>query len=154
MGVPCETGSPAATSRETTVPGAGATTSNGPVVCSSSGASDFTWLFYAAVFPTDDPEEALPHLWHQRWKYADMDASASRQGPVPAAPEADDEMIAKLHKTTVIGSPQRIVDYFGVIQASVDVPVRFMARSHFATLEFARQVELLDQLAEEVLPHT
>ncbi len=115
--------------------------------------AEFTWLFYASIFPTDDLDAALPHVWHQRWKYSDMDAAASRNGPIAATPALSDDMADKMRKASVIGSSQQIVDYLNDIKSQVDVPLRIMARSHFATLEYARQVEILDQLAEEVLPH-
>ncbi len=33
------------------------------------------------------------------------------------------------------------------------VPVEFVARSHFPMLEYATQLELMQQLADEVAPH-
>jgi probable F420-dependent oxidoreductase len=112
----------------------------------------FRWIYYAVVFPTPDPDEAVPHAWHQMWKYSDMEASAARRDPVPAAPPLSPEIEARIRKRTVVGSGEEIVGYLRGIQERVEVPVRFVARSHFATLPFAQQIEVVDQLAEEVSP--
>ena len=112
----------------------------------------FRWIYYAVIFPTSDPAEALPHVWHQVWKYSDMEASATRRGPLPAAPPLSPDIEAQLRKRLVVGSGDEIVTYLRGIQERVEVPVQFVARSHFATLPLARQVEVVDQLAEEVLP--
>lgn len=112
----------------------------------------FGWIFYAVVFPTDDPDEALPHVWHQRWKYSDMSDSATRRGGIAATPPLDDVMAEKTRKISVIGTSEQIVEYFRAVKEQVGVPLRLVARSHFATVPFTRQLEIVDQLAEEVAP--
>lgn len=112
----------------------------------------FTWIYYSVIFPTPEPDEALPHAWHQMWKYSDMETSAIRRGAVPAAPPLSPEIEGRLRKRTVAGTGEEIVAYLRSIQDRVEVPVRFVARSHFATLPYARQVEVIDQLAEDVSP--
>jgi len=114
---------------------------------------EFEWIYYAVVFPTTDLAEALPHVWHQRWKYSDMAASASRRGPVPPAPPLTADLAEGMEHVAVTGSPQQIVERLKAVTDRAGVPVRLMARSHFATLATARQIEVLDQLAEEVAPH-
>jgi hypothetical protein len=39
------------------------------------------------------------------------------------------------------------------VRNSVTVPVEFVARSHLPFLEYAAQLELMEQLAEGVAPH-
>ena len=114
--------------------------------------ASFTWIYYAVTFPTDDPAEALPHAWHQMWKYSDMEASAVRAIQVPAAPPLTQEQEARLRRRTLIGTTEHIAAALNAVRDRVDVPVRFVARAHFATLPFRRQIEVLDQLAEEVAP--
>ena len=113
----------------------------------------FIWIYYAPIFPTDDPDEGLSHVWHQRWKYSDMEASASRSGAIVPTPALDEKTTAMMQKAALIGSSQQIIDHLNEVKEQAGVPIRFMARSHFSTLSFARQVELMDLLAEEVLPH-
>lgn len=114
--------------------------------------TSFTWIYYAVIFPTNDVAKALPHVWHQMWKYSDMQASATRTGPVSVAPPLSLEHEDRLRKRTVVGDGEQIAAFLRDIQGRVEVPVRFVARSHFATLPFSRQVEMVDQLAEDVLP--
>lgn len=113
----------------------------------------FRWIYYAVIFPTPDPDEILPHAWHQMWKYSDMEASATRRDPVPAASPLSPEIEAQIRKRTVVGSGEQIVTYLRDIQERVEVPIHFVARSHFATLPFPRQIEVIDQLAEDVAPY-
>ena len=39
------------------------------------------------------------------------------------------------------------------MRETAGVPVEFVARSYFPTLDYDAQVELMQQLAEEVAPH-
>lgn len=115
--------------------------------------SGFTWIYYSVMFPTDDVDEALEHVWHQRWKYSDMNASASRSGPLGVAPRLDEEGAAKMGEISLTGPSELIVERLREIKERAGVPVKLVARSHFATLPYSRQVEIVDHLAEEVMPH-
>jgi len=112
----------------------------------------FRWRLLSTVFP-GDPEEALPHVWYQRWKYADMTASATRTTPLPEAPPLSAELAEKARGWVVAGPSAAIVEHFRRVRAAVPVPVDFVVRSFFATLPWSRQVELLDRIAEEIVPH-
>ncbi len=114
--------------------------------------SDFTWVYYAVIFPGDE-SGALPHAWHQLWKYSDMEASASRSGPVSISAAMTDEGAASLAERTVTGSGEQIVARLLEIRERAGVPVRFVARSHFATLSYPQQIEIVDRLAAEVMPY-
>jgi probable F420-dependent oxidoreductase len=114
--------------------------------------SKFTWIYYAVIYPGDE-SEALPHAWHQLWKYSDMEASAARSGPVSVPAEMTAEGAASLAKRTVTGSGEQIVAQLLDIRERAGVPVRFVARSHFATLSYPQQVEIIDRLAAEVIPY-
>jgi alkanesulfonate monooxygenase SsuD/methylene tetrahydromethanopterin reductase-like flavin-dependent oxidoreductase (luciferase family) len=82
-----------------------------------------------------------------------MEASAARRGHLPAAPTLDDATAEKMRNISVAGSPEQIVAYLNDVKKRVGVPLRLVARSHFATVPHSRQVEILDQLAEEVAPY-
>jgi hypothetical protein len=88
------------------------------------------------------------------WKYSDMVDSANRTGPVPEAPPLGDGSRDRLFgRATVAGTGEQIVEYLREIREAAGMEVEFAARSYFATLEYAEQYELMQQLAEEVAPH-
>ena len=114
-------------------------------------------VHYSVILPADSEDDAwaryTDHLWHMTWKYSDMEVSATRPGPPPAAPtmtEADREALAR--RATIAGSSDQIVESLLDLREKAGVPVEFAARSYFATLDFQAQVELMTQLAEEVAP--
>lgn len=115
-------------------------------------------VHYSVMLPGPSETEAWEryerHLWQMMWKYSDMEASANRPGPPPAAPPLSDDQRARLFgRATIAGTSEQIVDSLLDLRARAGVPVEFAARSHFSTLEFDDQVELMQQLAEEVAPH-
>jgi hypothetical protein len=52
-----------------------------------------------------------------------------------------------------VGSADQIVSSLLDIRQAADMPVEFVARSHFPTLSNSDQVELMQNLAEEVAIH-
>jgi alkanesulfonate monooxygenase SsuD/methylene tetrahydromethanopterin reductase-like flavin-dependent oxidoreductase (luciferase family) len=92
------------------------------------------------------------------WKYEDMGASATRTGPPaqspPVAPPLGTGREDRLRGRTVfVGRPEDIVESLLEIRRTAGVPVEFVARSFFHTLETGAQMELMDRLATEVAPH-
>jgi probable F420-dependent oxidoreductase len=117
----------------------------------------FRVVHYSVMLPGDSPEDALArherHLWHMMWKYSDMEASATRSGPPPEAPPLDAARRDRLFgRSTIAGTPDQIVERLEEIRARAPMPVEFVARSHFATMGFEEQVELMGLLATEVAP--
>ena len=119
--------------------------------------ADFRWMFHTVIWPAQDAasgwSEARPHIWHQRWKYSDMGPSARRGGQLGSTPDLTPEVEAQLQKRSVVGSAAQIVEYLHGVRDQVGVDVHFVARSHFSTLPYGQQAELVDRLAEGVLPH-
>jgi probable F420-dependent oxidoreductase len=120
--------------------------------------STFRFIHYSVLLPGASHEAALARyrdaLWAMQWKYSDMEASAVRPLPPPAAPPftgADEELVTG--RATFAGSPDEIVAGLLEIRSQVGVPVEFVARSHFPLLEYDAQVDLMQQLAEGVAPH-
>jgi probable F420-dependent oxidoreductase len=118
----------------------------------------FRFIHYSIVYPAASVgqawDEAGEHLWHMSWKYSDMNASATRPGPPPAAPPLTPGQRDRLReRNALLGPPDLIVERLHALRAAAGVPVEFMARSYFATLEHERQVELMQRIAEEVAPH-
>ena len=114
-------------------------------------------VHYSVILPGDSAEDAwaryTEHLWHMTWKYSDMEASASRPGPPPAAPAmAETDREALFRRATIAGSSDQIVETLLELREKAGVPVEFAARSYFATLDYGAQLELMTQLAEEVSP--
>lgn len=115
-------------------------------------------VHYSVIVPGESKRAAMEHylddLWGMYWKYSDMEASATRTGPPPPAPPFDESKRESLHRrSTLAGSTEEIVDFLNEMRETAGVPVEFVARSHFPTLEYDAQVELMQQLAEEIAPH-
>lgn len=110
----------------------------------------FRWIYYGVMYP-GDVDEVLPSVWHQIWKYSDMEASATRTG-IASTPPLDDDTAAKVRRRIIGGSPQEIVDTIGGLRAHAGVPVEWVARSYFPDFTYDRQVDLVDRLASEVMP--
>ena len=58
-----------------------------------------------------------------------------------------------LHTDALVGSPELIIERLLNLRDQAGVPVEFVARSYFHTLEHARQRELMQRVAEEIGPH-
>jgi hypothetical protein len=96
----------------------------------------------------------INHVWHMTWKYSDMEVSATRSAPPPPPPEVTAEGRARLQgRFTIAGSSDEIVSSLLEVRERASMPVEFVARSYFATLDYPDQIELMQQLAEEVAPH-
>ncbi|MEZ5175929.1 MAG: LLM class flavin-dependent oxidoreductase [Acidimicrobiia bacterium] len=112
----------------------------------------FRWIHYSVMFP--GPRDAIiDHVWHQIWKYTDMEDSTTRVGPIARTPPLTAETAERVRSRIVGGSPDEIVHTIGTLRDAVGVPVEWVARSHFCDLHYGQQVELVDQLAEQVMPY-
>jgi probable F420-dependent oxidoreductase len=114
-------------------------------------------IHYSVILPGQSADDAwaryTDHLWHMTWKYSDMEVSAVRPGPPPPAPEMTEaDRSALFRRATIAGSGEEIVESLLGLRERAGVPVEFVARSHFATLPYEAQVELMQHLAEEVAP--
>lgn len=124
--------------------------------CESIGRdpSELRIVHYSVMLPADSADEAWSrygdHVWHMEWKYGDMAASMTRSGPPPAAPPREE---SKRRRSVLAGRPEEIVAELLQVRSQAGRPVEFAARSYFSTLEYAVQVELMQQLAEDVAPH-
>jgi probable F420-dependent oxidoreductase len=119
--------------------------------------ADLRIIHYSVILPGSSADDAwaryTDHLWQMTWKYTDMEASANRSGPPPAAPElTEDDRGALLRRATIAGSSEEIVGSLLELREKAGVPVEFVARSYFPSLDYQAQVELMQQLAEEVAP--
>lgn len=120
--------------------------------------SELRIVHYSVMLPADSEQDAYDrytdHLWQMMWKYSDMEASVSRSGPPPSAPPFEESRRERLFgRATVAGTSSQIVSYLGEIREAAGMPVEFVARSYFPTLEYDDQIELMQHLAEEVAPH-
>ncbi len=120
--------------------------------------SELRIVHYSVMLPGDSAEDAwktyIDHLWQMMWKYSDMEASANRPGPPPAAPQLTEANRNRLlGRSTIVGSGDEILSQLLEIRDRAGLPVEFVARSYFPTLEYDQQLELMQRLAEEVAPH-
>jgi alkanesulfonate monooxygenase SsuD/methylene tetrahydromethanopterin reductase-like flavin-dependent oxidoreductase (luciferase family) len=118
---------------------------------------EFRIVHYSVILPGDSEEEAweryMPHQWHMMWKYSDMEASATRTGPPPAAPPLTDEGREAIRaRSTIAGTGEEIVAQLHDIRDKSSLDVEFVARSYFHTLTYEEQFELMERLATEVAP--
>jgi probable F420-dependent oxidoreductase len=114
-------------------------------------------IHYSVILPGSSADDAwaryTDHLWQMTWKYTDMEASANRPGPPQKASDLTaDDRGALLRRATIAGSSGEIVDSLQALRERAGIPVEFVARSYFPTLEYGAQLELMQQLAEEVAP--
>jgi probable F420-dependent oxidoreductase len=116
----------------------------------------FRWWWYAIAYPADDPErgwqEVRDAAWLMSWKYSDMQASATRRGPLPTPPPIDAEHEAMLRRRVLTGPGPEIAARLAAVREAAGVPVEFVARSYFPGFSTARQREVMDRLAAEVMP--
>jgi probable F420-dependent oxidoreductase len=118
----------------------------------------FRFVHYSVLLPGASHVDALRRYrdaaWSMQWKYSDMEASATRSLPPPAAPafDRDDEDLVK-GRATFAGSPDELVETLLDIRAQAGVPVDFVARSFLPMIEHEAQLDVMAQLAEGVAPH-
>lgn len=116
--------------------------------------ADFRWIYYTVMWPGSDAgaawERAKPHVHAMRWKYADMEASATRAGPPPPPPPLDDDDGERLRRAGLFGSADEILAGLDAIRSTVEVELEIVARSYFPTLGFSEQVEVMEELASGV----
>jgi probable F420-dependent oxidoreductase len=118
----------------------------------------FRFIHYSILLPGASRDDAMRRyrdaLWSMQWKYSDMEASATRPLPPPAAPSSpgsEDDLLRG--RATFAGTPDELVEALADIRRQAGVPVEMVARSHFPLLEADAQLELMQALAEGVAPH-
>jgi len=124
---------------------------------SGRSEADFRWLHYAILHPADDPdsgwEELQSHAWQMSWKYSDMKRSSTRPGPPPEPPPLTADREEAIRTRAVITGPgDYLVERLLEIKETAGVPVEFVARSYHPTMPRSQQLEVMERLAEEVLP--
>ena len=112
----------------------------------------FRWIYYSVMYP-GPVDEIIESVWHQRWKYSDMEDSAIRTGAIARAPAPTDEQRAKLTRQVLGGTGDEIVAALNEIGSAVGVPVEWMARSDFSDISYERQLDIASKLATDVIPH-
>ncbi len=118
----------------------------------------FRFIHYSILLPGASRADALARyqdaVWGLSWKYSDMEASATRSLPaVSPPPFAGDPERLLSRRTTYAGTTDELVDVLLEVRRQVPVPVEFVARGHLPLLEYADQLEVMQQLAEGVAPH-
>ena len=120
--------------------------------------STFRFVHYSVLLPGASHEEALRRYrdaaWSMQWKYSDMEASAARPLPPPAAPaysRPDEDLVTG--RAIFAGSPDELVETLLDIRKQAGVPVEFVARSFLPMIDHQAQLEVMAQVAEGVAPH-
>jgi probable F420-dependent oxidoreductase len=117
----------------------------------------FRWIYYTVMFPGSDPDDAWErgrhHIHAMRWKYEDMEVSASRHGALPEPPPLAAGAEDKLRGAALLGTGDDIVEQIEEIRSAAGVELDIVARSYFPTLAFAEQLEVMEHLAAGVATH-
>jgi len=113
--------------------------------------ASFRWIYYAVMYP-GPVDEIVNSVWHQTWKYSDMEASATRSGPIATTPPMTIDLRTKTARRILAGSGDEIVNALGEIREAAGAPIEWVARSHFSDISYERQVDIAGTLATEVLP--
>ena len=111
----------------------------------------FRWIYYAVMYP-GPVDEIVDSVWHQMWKYSDMEASAVRGGAIAVTPSPTQDQRAKMARRVLGGSGDEIVAALADIRSAAGVPVEWVARSHFSDISYDRQIDIASTLAQTVLP--
>jgi alkanesulfonate monooxygenase SsuD/methylene tetrahydromethanopterin reductase-like flavin-dependent oxidoreductase (luciferase family) len=115
------------------------------------GHPPFRWIYYTYIYPCSDPDQGWDeighHVWASRWKYGDMEASATRAGPPPSPPPLDSENEAKLRKSVLLGRPDDLAQHISRLREEVGVDFEFVARAYYPGLSYERQLQVLEDLA-------
>lgn len=111
----------------------------------------FRWIYYGVMYPGPHGE-IIESVWHQLWKYSDMEESSTRPG-IASSPPLNDDMRIKVEQRIIGGSSDEIVDTLSTIRDNAGVPIEWVARSYFSDISFDRQVDIASQLASDVMPH-
>ncbi len=118
----------------------------------------FRFIHYSVLLPGSSRADAMDRyreaLWAMSWKYSDMEASAGRPLPPPAAPpitRSDEELLTG--RAIVAGPTDAMVDALLDLRRQAGVPVEFVTRSFLPLLEYPAQLEMMERLAEGVAPH-
>ncbi len=119
--------------------------------------ASFDWSVWRYVWLCDDRdaawEEILPHLNATRWKYSDMEASATRPlGPIPTAPPPDEKTVASLRRQVLLGTPDQVAAEVAEMRTAVGIPFDLSARSVFPGMDLERQREQIQRLGNELAP--
>lgn len=114
-------------------------------------------VHYAVMIPGDSAQDAWSRygqdVWLMTWKYGDMEASVTRSGPPPSPPPMTEALEAKVRSRAVVaGTGEEIVSQLLGIREQAGLPVEFVARSYFPSLDYGDQVELAERLATDVMP--
>jgi probable F420-dependent oxidoreductase len=112
----------------------------------------FRWIYYAVMYP-GPVDEIVSSVWHQMWKYSDMEDSATRTGPIVATPLLTEERRAEVSSPILGGSGEAIAAALGEIRSAAGVPIEWVARSHFSDISYERQADIAEAIATQVVPH-
>ncbi|MDH3463857.1 MAG: LLM class flavin-dependent oxidoreductase [Acidimicrobiia bacterium] len=119
--------------------------------------ADFRFIHYSILYPADSEQEGWDeigeHVWAMEWKYDDMEASATRIGPPIAPPRQDEDSRDRYRRrAALVGPGEQIAEQLHSMRERAGVPIEFVARSYFHTLDQHHQLDLMRRLAEEVGP--
>ncbi len=92
--------------------------------------------------------DAADHLRYADWKYGDMAEARTMSGPLRHLEAVDEDYLARLERTTIIGTPRQAADRIREYAHAAGGSLHMIARSYLPSLAPAERAAALDALAE------
>jgi alkanesulfonate monooxygenase SsuD/methylene tetrahydromethanopterin reductase-like flavin-dependent oxidoreductase (luciferase family) len=97
-------------------------------------------------------ERVLDHYRYVEWKYDDMDAARSRNGPPQPPPPITREDESALRERIVLGRPDDVAEQIAAIRDAAGGELHYVARLYWPGMDAGLQREAMAVFAEEVIP--
>lgn len=92
--------------------------------------------------------DAADHLRYPDWKYGDMAEARTMSGPLAAAEPVDAEYLARLERTTIVGTPREAADRIREYADAAGGSLHMIGRSYLPSLAPAERADALRALGE------
>lgn len=92
--------------------------------------------------------DAADHLRYADWKYGDMAEARTMSGPLGSLEPADDDYLARLQRTTIVGTPREAVERIREYAHAAGGSLHMIARSYLPSLPPVDRAAALDALGE------
>ena len=92
--------------------------------------------------------DAADHLRYPDWKYGDMAEARTMSGPLASADPVDADYLARLERTSIIGTPREAADRIRAYADAAGGSLHMIGRSYLPSLTPGQRAEALRALGE------